>query len=602
MKLLTKISIIFILGGFVASFIIGFFSFQLIQNPFSNLIGKEQMLITRDAIDEIDHLIHERYLDIRSIAEEEHIEAMLADYNTIGQKELLNRLGELSYLSGPWDALFLVDIEGKILHSAFSVPRNIKSDSIKDYPHNLIAFKETIQGRPYFSDVIRAKYSQKPTMILSAPVYNDFGPERKIVGAVIGNLSHGVITEVLDKLPGEAHIYNKEGFVIATNQDHQDEILTKNISDNKEINYQLTAGPFSNVSLSVDRKRTSFVSQVVQRGFLDYLGSGWHLVYEVDNYQITAEAYNISRNFTILLVPAVLLMFWMFFVIITRFVVRPIHGLTLVTRDIQLGNLNKRSNINSKDEVGELARSFNRMIDQIQEVDKMKTEFISLASHQLRTPVSTINWHAETLLDGNLGALNAGQKEYLEKVYRNSKRLGRLVGALLDTSKMELGTLNPAYRLTDLKQLATAIFEEYEIKAKEKNIKINLNIDDDVQNILTEPDFLKTIIENLVSNAMKYSKPGGEISIGISKSENSWLIKVADSGYGIPKQEQSKIFTKLFRASNATKYDTDGTGLGLYISKSMTEKMGGRIWFESKEDSGTIFFVSLPIKEPNNVN
>lgn len=594
MNLLGKISLIVIFAGLLGVAIVSFFAFSMIKAPFSDLIGKEQIEITQNVLNDIDHLIHERYLDIRSVAEEENFQYFLAS-GDIDREDIFHRMDELTYLTGPWDALLVIDKTGQILLSSFAVPQVLSSRSIKDYPNNAQAFEKAVTGHSYYSDIVRMSYSNKPTIVFAAPVYYEFGSKKEVVGVVIGNLSHRVITEVLKELPGDAHLYNEDGFVIATNQDHQEEILEANINDHEYIDYKLSARAESTISASVDHGVQSFVSQAVQKGFLDYRGFGWHLVYEVESDRVLALASELAQKFTGLLMPVILSIFCVILIILSWLVLRPIRSLTTITREIKTGNLSKRSNYKSKDEIGELSQSFNEMIDQIEELDKTKTEFISLASHQLRTPVSTVNWYAETLLSGDLGHLDEVQKKYLEKIYKNNRRMGRLVNALLDTSRMELDTFNPSYQWTDLDKLIKSILDEYDLRVKTKKLLVLTDFAEETKNIYTEPTLLKTIIENLISNSIKYTKPGGKITIEISKDKDTFLVKISDTGYGIPEEEQSRIFTKLFRASNIKDLDTDGTGLGLYIVKAMVGRMGGRIWFVSKEHEGSIFYVSLPI-------
>ena len=239
-----------------------------------------------------------------------------------------------------------------------------------------------------------------------------------------------------------------------------------------------------------------------------------------------------------------------------------------------------------------------RDISDEREIDKAKTEFVSLASHQLRTPLSTVNWYAEMLLAGDVGELNDKQKKYLNEVYTSNQRMVELVNALLDVSRLELGTFIIEPELTDICGLAKNVIAEQKPQIDVKKIKFLFSCEKKVMFLQADPKLLRMVMQNILSNAIKYTPDGGKIKFAISISDKENIkIKISDTGYGIPKNQHGKIFTKLFRADNVRDKDTNGTGLGLYIVKSIVENSGGKIWFESqKENGGTIFYVTLPIK------
>ncbi len=228
-------------------------------------------------------------------------------------------------------------------------------------------------------------------------------------------------------------------------------------------------------------------------------------------------------------------------------------------------------------------------------VDKAKTEFVSLASHQLRTPLSAIGWYTEMVLSGDTGDLNQEQKQYLGEVYKGSRRMGELINALLNVSRLELGTFIVEPEPTDIVKLAQTLTSEQrpQIEAKkiifEQNYAVNLPI------FNADPKLLGMIFQNLLSNAIKYTPAGGRVNPATGQADQLSIV-VADTGYGIPKDQQGQIFAKLFRADNVRKLDTEGTGLGLYIVKSIVDHSDGKIWFESAENQGTTFHVTFPLK------
>jgi PAS domain S-box-containing protein len=226
--------------------------------------------------------------------------------------------------------------------------------------------------------------------------------------------------------------------------------------------------------------------------------------------------------------------------------------------------------------------------------DKAKTEFASLVSHQLRTPFSTINWCVELLLSGDAGKLNPKQTEYLQEVYRASKRMVDLDNVLLSATRIEIGASPDRTKQVDIVALAEMILKEYQRESKDKNLKVQTAYGKHIPSLQLDPKQLTIVFQNLLSNAIKYTPAGGAIKLSIYCKHHEILVTITDTGIGIPKAAQSKIFNSFFRAGNAKVREAQGVGLGLYILKIIVDKLGGRIWFESQENKGTAFYMSLP--------
>jgi signal transduction histidine kinase len=229
------------------------------------------------------------------------------------------------------------------------------------------------------------------------------------------------------------------------------------------------------------------------------------------------------------------------------------------------------------------------------EVDKAKTEFVSLASHQLRTPLSSINWYSEMLLSGDAGELNKDQKEFINEIYTGNQRMVSLVNALLNVSRLELGTFAVDPTELDIKKEAHTIVEEIKLIASKKEIEISTNYQEELPTVMTDKNLLGIVITNLLSNAVKYTPDKGSVKLDVTHDDKWISIKVSDTGIGIPEEQQENIFSKLFRADNAKQSDSEGTGLGLYIIKSIADHAGGEISFESKKDKGSTFEFKLPL-------
>jgi PAS domain S-box-containing protein len=226
-------------------------------------------------------------------------------------------------------------------------------------------------------------------------------------------------------------------------------------------------------------------------------------------------------------------------------------------------------------------------------IDRAKTEFVSLASHQLRTPLTAAKWYSELLLQSQAKELTPEQREYAQGAYGAVVRTIKLVSSLLNLSRLEMGSIAVEPEKTDITKLSHDLVKELaeRIAIRHQRIKemypakVVMNVD---------PRLVRIMIENLLTNAIKYTPEHGIIEVSIVKSGRDVLIEVRDTGYGIPKEQQDKIFTKLFRADNIRSKTTEGVGLGLYLTKSLVQYSDGEIWFESVENEGTTFHIRLP--------
>lgn len=230
------------------------------------------------------------------------------------------------------------------------------------------------------------------------------------------------------------------------------------------------------------------------------------------------------------------------------------------------------------------------------ELDRAKDEFISVASHQLRTPLGSIRWNLELLLTSGK-KLSKDVHDYADEAYNSTLRMLGLVSDLLSVARIEQNRVKDIPDKTDLSEIVLMAVNEMKPIAQQRRVPIDttsLRKREAVVNI--DPKRFREVIQNLLSNAVKYTEPKGRVSIHLETRAKDFVISIADNGIGIPLEDHRNLFNKFFRASNVTITDTEGSGLGLYVVKSYIESWGGHIWFDSVVGKGTTFYVTIPHK------
>jgi signal transduction histidine kinase len=229
-------------------------------------------------------------------------------------------------------------------------------------------------------------------------------------------------------------------------------------------------------------------------------------------------------------------------------------------------------------------------------IDKMKSEFISIAAHQLRTPLSAIKWVIQMALDEDVGKLNKEQKELLTKGFQSNERMITLVNDLLDVSRIEDGRYEYSLKEGNFEDVIEVVIENIEKLIAKHHIKFVLEKPEKFPNVVMDKERIILAFQNLVDNAIKYTPEYGSVEVKIVEEKGYLKVAVKDNGVGIPKGDQAKLFSKFFRASNVVRMETEGTGLGLFISKNIVEQHGGKINMKSEEGHGTEIIFTIPIK------
>ena len=237
-----------------------------------------------------------------------------------------------------------------------------------------------------------------------------------------------------------------------------------------------------------------------------------------------------------------------------------------------------------------------QVLENLASVSRMKSEFISIVSHQLRSPLSNLKWAIELLMSGRLGKVEEKQTEYFHILKENSARMHELISDLLVISRMETAGFFSKKTPFSLTELTKEIIERFSVFAKSSNISIVLDSRERTSDVIANSNHIQLVVENFLDNAIRYVKQSGDIKIKIEDRNGKIYFEIKDNGVGIPNDDQKYIFQKFFRAKNVMKYQTQGSGLGLYIAKNIIEKSNGKIGFKSKENEGSTFWFTLPRK------
>jgi signal transduction histidine kinase len=297
---------------------------------------------------------------------------------------------------------------------------------------------------------------------------------------------------------------------------------------------------------------------------------------------------------------------------ISKNITKPVNDLTKAAEQFGHGNF-VEVKMERKDEIGLFAQTFNKMakdimatnealqkeLDKTKALDRQKSEFLSIAAHQLRTPMAGLKWVIKMMLEGDLGTVTEEQKHHLGNAAQNSDRMIKLINDLLDVTKIEEQEFQYKYESIKIDELVNAVVISLQENINKKKIKINITKETDLPLISVDKEKMRIVINNIIDNAIKYSPMSKQVDIRLKQEGGNIKIAIQDYGYGIPEDQMNQVFSKFFRGSNILKIETDlstiGTGLGLYLAKDIVTKHGGDISFTSEEAKGTTFVVSLPL-------
>ncbi len=281
--------------------------------------------------------------------------------------------------------------------------------------------------------------------------------------------------------------------------------------------------------------------------------------------------------------------------IISRKIASPIADLRAATHSAKRGEWDKRIPVTSRDEIGDLTEDFNAMLVELGKLDELKTRFLASITHDLKSPIGRVRGNIANLQDGLLGPINEGQQELLDMMAKDVDKLSRLIHDILDLQKMKAGAFKLEFHTVELKGFILATLEQHKKDFYDRDIELGVKLAVDGVKVDVDPKQFERLLDNLVTNAVKYTSSGGLIVVEALVKGNEVLTRVIDTGVGIPKEHLIHIFDEFYQVDQKIK-GIKGTGLGLTIAKQIVEAHDGRIWVESEPQVGTAFAFTLPLK------
>ena len=288
--------------------------------------------------------------------------------------------------------------------------------------------------------------------------------------------------------------------------------------------------------------------------------------------------------------------------IVSRSISKPIKELYKATKEVEMGNFNVRTDIKTNDEIEELSHAFNnttvalsKMDEERKQIDSAKTEFLSITSHELRSPMTPMKAQLQMLENEYFGKLTKEQKESLAIIIRNADRLDKIIADFLEISRIEAARLKFVFRQTDLKETVRETVEFMKGFANEKNIELVVNMGE-IPIIEVDPDRASQVLRNLIHNAIKFSDENSKVEVNALARKDHILFSVKDCGCGLTPENQIRVFEPFYQVEKTSCRKYGGTGLGLTICRGIIESQKGKIWVESKPGKGCTFYFTVPLK------
>lgn len=589
MKIASKLFISYLSFAAIILIPIGLFLYFSAVSQVEDQIQSSLDEKANHIFDKMDRVLFERYSDLLTLSSDPIFQSS-SNLNTISKKLIGFRNQKKVYISLSYfdeNCIKLVDTIGLGVGEKCQ-----NSNWTKDVFSNLRVSNA--------SDLFFDQNIQEKVIAFATPVLTKNG---ELKGAILALISIGNLRQILNGT------LNTTETVKVDLVDRQFQLIDSNHIPNSRTKF---------ISLResdiLSDARNFILSKTEEEGFLDFAGNGWLLYLQYPKEEALFPITTL-RNQVIGYGIGIILFSLIVIRLVTNKTIQPLLKLKNAAASLGLGDLTSRVPVDTDDEIGELSKSFNSMADELklsletlesrnielQKMDKLKDEFLSNTSHELKTPLNGIIGISDSLLDGAAGDLNQKLNQNLQMISVSGKRLANLVNDILDFSKLKNQELYVQQKAIDLRSLVSLVLLLSEHLLKGKKLHFENLIEEPSPVVLGDENRLQQIFLNLIGNAIKFSNEGS-ITIKTKTDETNMLvISIQDHGIGIPEDKFETIFKSFEQVDASISRDYGGTGLGLSISKKLIELHGGKIWLESTVGQGTTFYFTLPITKEGDV-
>ncbi|MGN6709210.1 MAG: sensor histidine kinase [Candidatus Nitrosocosmicus sp.] len=643
MKIRSKLIVILIPLVFLSIFLISYIGVVNFTRSIQSEIINELKLVAINLMDKLSRQMFERTADITFLSNNN----ILSNPN-ITLSEKMNYLRSMERAVKAYSSISIYNKSGFKIGDT----RNVL---IGDNDYQQKFFQEAIKGKTYYSPIPTLTKSLNQYVIqFSAPIY---GKNKEFQGVVVANYPINKINDIFNKIISPRNqidvnsnlikldLISNNGTIIYSNYDRKSILHTKPEIQQLVSKHMIQSDLNlinNNVDNSILNGTELFVSASQGDGYLDYKGSGWILILRENTGAVFSDVQNIV-NQSIFASTIIIIISIIIILLIARNISTPISKLMKKVIELGKGDYYSKIEINSSDEIGELARQFDLMRQELNKVnsnlnklveertselknanevlkskednlrklnkelinaDLAKEEFMSMVSHELKTPLVPARGYLEIMLrQKKTGILNDKQKKFVDVIYRNILKLEYLVNDVLEVYKLDIGKLRFSKKLENINDLMKSIETESRILIMDKKIDLTFKVLTDKNDyILCDIKRIEQVFSNLIKNSMDFVPLDlGKIIITVDRHEDGKSIKfsVYDNGPGIPAEEADNLFQKFYQIDTSETRKHSGTGLGLVICKGIIEAHGGKIWIDKEYTTGASFVFTIPLANGN---
>lgn len=580
-KLQNRFILFFIILASVPLLVLGGVSLYLIDLSHRYDVSNLELQLIDQKIEEINKFFSNTLgvLELKlALTETREAETAAIPWQQVLAKEILQT-------NSAFEEVSFIDLQG------IERAKELRSGVVSDLTNisNLPKFKEALAGKNYISEVYYTLSG--PAVTLSAPVRVGEDIIQVLSAEVrLSSLSRSVEAARLGSA-GYLTLIDRDGRIIASGAggDIQPGF---DMSRSERVRRVMAGVTFDGLGTE-DRYQSLLTGLPVVGAARRIPGIEWGLLAEWPIADADAIVRDVSSQVVRVTLFSIIAVLFLASLFAARFV-NPIKALEAGVAKIEEGKFDTKVEIKTRDELEELGGAFNKMAQGLKRLQELKNEFVFIAAHELRTPVTAIKGYLSLVFEGSAGAVPEKVRALLETVNKANERLIQLVNDILEIARSEAGRITIQVVSLDIRERITAILSEVKPLADEKRITVSYDASVSLPRVRADSARVAEVLMNLVSNAIKYNNTGGWVKVYHEWDGKFVTTHVEDNGFGMSPEDQAHIFEKFFRSQEGKIKDIQGTGLGLFITKELVEKMGGKIWFRSESGKGTRFSFSLP--------